>query len=206
MPKLSPEQTANRRTRILDAAERCFSRDGFHRTTMQAICKEAGISAGALYVYFPSKEALIEGLIARDRDQIVAQFAQADGGSDVLGAIADLLKTCIFAQPKAKAALCIEIGAEATRNPAIAQTMSRFDFEIHASLRGLLAQAQAAGRIAPEAPLDDIVVAMALIGDGLFWRRAVDPLFDPISAMPQIMSMVAALVRPVFPAAPENAP
>ena len=90
MPKLSDEQTAQRRSRILDAAERCFSRDGFHGSTMQAICREAGISAGALYVYFASKEALIEGLTSRDRDEILAQFAQASGEGDFLGAVGAL--------------------------------------------------------------------------------------------------------------------
>src|SRR3954452_2869387 len=198
MPKLSELQTTQRRTRILDAAERCFSRDGFHGSTMQAICKEAGISAGALYLYFASKEALIEGLTSRDRDEILAQFAQASGEGDFLGAVGALLQNCILGQPKEKAKLCIEIGAEATRNPAIAQTMSRFDAEIRSSIRHLISQAQAAGQIEPQAPLDDIVVAMALIGDGLFWRRAVDPSFDPVSVMPQIMTMVAALVRPRF--------
>ena len=52
---------------------------GFHRSTMQIICREAGISAGALYLYFPSKEALIEGLTERDREQMMGQFAGAGG-------------------------------------------------------------------------------------------------------------------------------
>src|SRR4051794_9849595 len=112
MPKLSDEQTAQRRARILDAAERCFSRDGFHSTSMQSICREAGVSAGALYVYFASKEALIEGLTSRDRDEILAQFANASGDGDFLGAVGGLMQSCILGQPREKAKLCIEIGAE----------------------------------------------------------------------------------------------
>jgi AcrR family transcriptional regulator len=196
MPKLSDEQTEKRRARILDAAERCFSRDGFHRTTMQAICRDAGISAGALYLYFPSKEALIEGLTSRDRDEVVAQFAAVRGGGDFLALVAALLQNCIFNQPPGKAALCIQIGAEATRNPAIAQTMLLFDAEIGDSLRQFLSEAQAAGQIEPQAPLDEIVAAMTLISDGLFWRRAVDPAFDPARVLPQILAMVAVLVQP----------
>ena len=65
MPKLSDIQQEERRARILDAAERCFARTGFHRTTMQDICKDAGISPGALYIWFSSKEALIAGISAR---------------------------------------------------------------------------------------------------------------------------------------------
>ncbi|MDB5507659.1 MAG: TetR family transcriptional regulator [Hyphomicrobiales bacterium] len=196
VPKLTDEQQAARRTHILDAAERCFSQHGFHRSTMQMICKEAGISAGALYVYFPSKETLIEGLTERDRQEIMARFAGARGGKfmDVVEAI---LRGCILAQPQEKACLCIEIGSEATRNPAIAAAMHRFDSSIRGSLRQLIEQAVALGQIAPVAPLDDVVLGMAMIGDGLFWRRAVDPGFDAERALPHIMSMVATLVRPL---------
>jgi TetR/AcrR family transcriptional repressor of uid operon len=206
MPKLSQEQTQQRRARILDAAERCFSRDGFHRTTMQAICKDAGISAGALYLYFPSKEALIEGLTLRDRDEVVAQFAAARGGGDFLALVGALLQTCIFDQPPGKVALCIQIGAEATRNPAIAQTMLLFDAEIGDSLRQFLSEAQAAGQIEPQAPLDEIVAAMTLISDGLIWRRALDPALDPARVLPHILSMVATLVRPKSSTRNETAP
>ena len=73
--RLSPADT---KTRILDAAESCFASSGFHSTTMQDICKAAGISAGALYVYFASKEALIAGLTARDRAQILGNVAYGE--------------------------------------------------------------------------------------------------------------------------------
>ena len=56
MPKLKPDTQRARREHILDAAEVCFARAGFHRTTMQDICKEALISPGALYVYFTSRK------------------------------------------------------------------------------------------------------------------------------------------------------
>ncbi|MEQ1613599.1 MAG: helix-turn-helix domain-containing protein, partial [Hyphomicrobiaceae bacterium] len=56
MPKLKPATHNARRANILDAAEQCFARQGFHRTTMQDICKAAEVSSGAVYVYFKSKE------------------------------------------------------------------------------------------------------------------------------------------------------
>jgi len=43
---------------ILKAAEKCFAHDGFNGTTMDQISKEAGVSKGALYWYFKSKEEL----------------------------------------------------------------------------------------------------------------------------------------------------
>lgn len=44
---------------ILQAAWRCFYRGGLHETTMQEIIRESGLSAGAVYLYFPSKEEII---------------------------------------------------------------------------------------------------------------------------------------------------
>ena len=74
MPKLKPDTQRARREHILDAAEHCFANSGFHRCTMQDICREAGVSPGALYVYFSSKEALIAGIAERDRADFAARF------------------------------------------------------------------------------------------------------------------------------------
>ena len=149
MPKLSPEQQNNRRKRIVDAAEQCFARNGFHRTTMQDICREAGISSGALYVYFDSKEALIEALTERDREQFLGHFADAGEVENFTAVMEHLFRVCIVEQPRHKSTLCIEIGAESTRNPAIATTMKRFDESLRGSLGLLLEDALAKGRIAP---------------------------------------------------------
>ena len=64
----------DRRPQILDAAEACFTRSGFHRTTMQDVAGEAGMVPGNLYRYFASKDALILALIERDRAEIAADF------------------------------------------------------------------------------------------------------------------------------------
>jgi TetR/AcrR family transcriptional regulator, transcriptional repressor of aconitase len=66
MPKVSQSYLNARRSQILEAAIVCFSRDGFHRTTMQNIVKESKLSPGAIYNYFESKEEIIEA-IANER-------------------------------------------------------------------------------------------------------------------------------------------
>src|SRR5215218_1785482 len=80
----------DRRSRILDAAERCFVRSGFHRTTMQDVAAEAGMSPGNLYRYFPSKDALVAGLCERDRVGLANEFAEIREHSDFLAAFKDL--------------------------------------------------------------------------------------------------------------------
>ena len=62
MRQASAQLRSDRRSEILDAAQRCFARTGFHQTSMQQVCSEAGMSAGNVYRYFPSKEAIIAGI------------------------------------------------------------------------------------------------------------------------------------------------
>jgi AcrR family transcriptional regulator len=64
MPKVTEEHVAARRRQILSAAQRCFARQGFHRTTMQDIFREADLSPGAVYSYFASKDELIAAIVA----------------------------------------------------------------------------------------------------------------------------------------------
>jgi len=59
MPKISDARRAERREQILNAAWSCFQKEGLHATTMDDIISASGLSAGAVYSYFPSKEALI---------------------------------------------------------------------------------------------------------------------------------------------------
>jgi len=68
MPKVTQEHVDARRRQILSAALRCFAREGFHRTTMQDIFREAELSPGAVYSYFTGKEELIAGIIGEMMD------------------------------------------------------------------------------------------------------------------------------------------
>jgi AcrR family transcriptional regulator len=63
MPK--PDISAQRREQILDAAQNVFSRAGFERARMDDIVQESGLSKGALYWYFKSKDEIIQAILDR---------------------------------------------------------------------------------------------------------------------------------------------
>jgi len=50
---------------VLDAALELFIEKGFAATRVEDIARRAGLSKGAVYLYFPSKEAVLEGLVRR---------------------------------------------------------------------------------------------------------------------------------------------
>lgn len=59
MPKISDEHRAQRQAQILDAAWRCFYREGVQATTMEEIIAESGLSASAMYRYFAGRDDII---------------------------------------------------------------------------------------------------------------------------------------------------
>ncbi len=63
--KVSKEQVAEHRTRILASAARLFRLRGFDDVTVADVMKDAGLTHGAFYGYFPSKEALIAEAVGR---------------------------------------------------------------------------------------------------------------------------------------------
>ncbi len=194
MPKLTEDQQKQRRARILDAAEACFAANGFHRTTMQDICKSAGISAGALYIYFDSKEGLIEGLSGRDRAEIIEKFAALEESADFFEGLQTVMRTTLVEQPPHKARLFMEMGAEGSRNPAIGKILADCDATIRASLAHVLQRAKDEGRISPALPVARVAEIMAVIADGVFWRRAAVPGFDLAAAAPDLLALMAGLV------------
>ena len=91
-PKVTEEHVEARRQQILEAAFACFAREGFHQTTMKDICREAGLSAGAVYGYFRSKEEIIETACTESQQQNMAfiESDMAEGNAlEVLDRLAD---------------------------------------------------------------------------------------------------------------------
>ncbi len=199
MPKLKPHIQRARREHILDAAERCFARSGFHRTTMQDICREAAISPGALYVYFDSKEALIAGICERDRAEFAERLAALSEAPDFLAALKRLGEHYFVDEPPHKHLMCIEIGLESTRNARVGEIHRGVDAFVNASFEKLFQRMQDEARIAPDLPIPVVVKLFSIIADGMFWRRAIDPSFDGKVLVPATLEVLVGLLKPVPP-------
>ena len=66
MPKISEERKSARREQILEGARRCFAENGYEGATVVKLEDEIGLSRGAIFNYFPSKEDLFIELAVRD--------------------------------------------------------------------------------------------------------------------------------------------
>lgn len=180
---------------ILDAAERCFVREGFHRTTMQAVAGEAGMSAGNLYRYFSSKDALIEGLVERDRAKVARCFSEVAESSDLLAGLRDLGVKHYKEEPREQAVLTLQIWAEAARSERLAGITADFERDLVKQMQAVVATvvANAPGR----RPVDAKAVALliATLSSGLFVRRAIAPDFDPDREVDVVLCLIGALIK-----------
>lgn len=80
------------RERLLDAAERVVVESGATHLTLDAVAKSAGVSKGGLLYHFPSKEALLEGMLARHFQDVDAQVAARIATRGRKGSRADMLR------------------------------------------------------------------------------------------------------------------
>jgi len=195
MRRANAQLQSDRRAEILAAAQRCFVRSGFHGASMQDICAEAGMSPGNLYRYFPSKEALIAGIAERDRAEVGAHFARADLAQGLFNVLEGMAQYYFAKYPMERVLLCTEVMSESRRNAEIARISAAFDADIRKWLDDMLRAAAARGDIPGDVDFDRIITMLMIIADGLWWRRAVEPDFDPASMVPIFMDIVRHMLR-----------
>ncbi len=90
MPKVSQEQWIAQEQRYLDAARRCFTRIGVAPASMQEIRSEAGVSAGAMYRYFPSKDDLVYAAIETSMNEVEVLLSEVGARKEASSATAYL--------------------------------------------------------------------------------------------------------------------
>src|SRR5437588_5776604 len=111
----------DRRSQILDAALVCFAKHGFHQASMHDISAEAGISVGLIYRYFENKEAVIAAMADRHKREIQEVLARAREAPTLLESLEILFTAhCCENSPKVLSAFVVDLYAEASRNPQVA--------------------------------------------------------------------------------------
>jgi TetR/AcrR family transcriptional repressor of nem operon len=119
--KVSKEQVAAHRARILAAAARLFRLRGFEDVTVAEVMKEAGLTHGAFYGHFPSKEALIAGAI----EWVLAPAPDGAGTRMRAAAYADGYLSARHRDDPASGCTFSALGAEAARrSPDLRRVMT----------------------------------------------------------------------------------
>jgi AcrR family transcriptional regulator len=145
------------RARILAAAERLFAEDGYAGVSMPAIARASGITAGAIYKHFDSKEDLFFEVVQRAVQAVRTNVDRGADGADLPRIVANYTK----AQLRLVRLLAIEIHSASTRHAKVRRLLRRSIEGNIAEMKGMIEIAQAAGRV--DAALDAEKLASAVL-------------------------------------------
>ncbi|MET3176671.1 UNVERIFIED_ORG: AcrR family transcriptional regulator [Arthrobacter sp. UYCu721] len=120
MPRVTDAHRQARRLEIAGAALRCFGRKGFQGTSMADIIAESGLSAGAIYGHFKSKDELIEISVREILDHLLGEI-DAVRSSDPLPEPHEVLRTFLrgIREDIVDRGLLIQVWAEAMSDPGL---------------------------------------------------------------------------------------
>ena len=191
------EQRAEAQEKILLAAAACFAEKGYAGCSVQDIADRAGVSKGALYVYYSSKEELFKAMIGIQYDRALDRaHAARKCTSHVCGVIwfmSECIRNCGFPMDHR---LWAEILAVAARDAGIKKFFMTEDSEMRCMLAKSLQRGIMAGEIDADLDVNATAIWLTALGDGLIIRAAEDPDFDFQQHLPVFEKLVRKALAP----------
>ncbi len=196
MRTVDPVKHEEKRGEILEAAERCFARHGFHGATIAQICAEAKISPGHLYHYFASKEAIVGAIVDAGVEGTASRFAKLTESSNAVTAVVSELAHLRAGHRKSGAGVHLDVLAEAGRNAAIGAVIQKSSKGVRRLLADLLREGQRRGQIDPELDADMAAAVLMSLSDGGKSLLIRDPKLDAKKSARTFEAMITRFLSP----------
>jgi len=195
VPKVPEAYLEARRSAILEAARRAFSRKGTQTTTMIEIAGEAGLTPGAIYRYFPNKERLIAACFDANAEDVIGNWQAGAPGSDPVAAAIEFTRNAVEGldgvSSRPDTILHLEYVVELARNNDVAglAALQAENDRIIGDVEARLRAAQEAGGL--PAAIDTVAFARALFAFywGLRIGRVIDRGSDARAQLEQVLVM-----------------
>src|ERR1700736_902170 len=191
------EPSPDRRTQILEAAMVCFAKRGFHQASMHDISAEAGISVGLIYRYFHNKEAVIAAMADRHKKQIQEILERARQAPSLRESLETLFTAhCGETEPQVTAAFVVDLFAEASRNPHVAELVRDVCEAAMDGVTDLIARS-------PESKASDLTARemaelIFAVNDGMLLRGVLKIGQSPAESREHQLEVVRTLWRLMF--------
>jgi AcrR family transcriptional regulator len=180
VPRVSEDHLTARRAQILAAARTCFLRNGLHNTSMQDLIKEAGLSVGAVYRYFKSKNEIITAIAISTAGGIQQHIdAVADRRLPLIESL-ELVLDGVEGQlgPDGNLPIALQVWGEATLDPAIYEIVRERYTELRASVRRLVVLAVESGEMPAGTDVDAVTSVVFALLPGYALQRLLTGLPD----------------------------
>ncbi|GAB4479508.1 MAG: TetR/AcrR family transcriptional regulator [Anaerolineae bacterium] len=165
------------RAAILNAAVQCFARDGYEATSVTSICDRAGVSKGAFYYHFKTKQAVFlavtAGWLADLEMALQAAAHETVRADEALLAMARMARAVLRADDP-RLPILLEFWQQASRDEEVRAVTVRPYRSYHALFEELVRRGIAEGSFAPVDPALAAQVILSL-ASGLFLQGLIDP-------------------------------
>ena len=178
MPKISDERKTERREQILEGARRCFADHGYEGATVAKLEGEIGLSRGAIFNYFPSKEDLFLELAAWDTKRVSEVFLD-QGLEGVLHEILEFDPSWL--------AVYLELVRRARTDPAFRKRLEDRETEFVLANRARVEEAQRAGQIRDDLDAKSLGIFVNLVLHGLMVQRATGEDPPPVGLVLELL-------------------
>jgi TetR/AcrR family transcriptional repressor of uid operon len=174
-PQIEPSNP-DRRSQILEAAVVCFAKRGFHQASMHDISAEAGISVGLIYRYFENKEAVISAMADRHKQEISEMLERARQATTLLESLEILFTAhCCENEPRVISAFVVDLYAEASRNPKVADLVRDVLQTAMDGVTGLIARSPEAESAAHGLKPHELAELIFAVARGMLMRDVLQP-------------------------------
>ncbi len=173
------DQSATTRKIILATAAACFAEKGYSACSMQEIAERSGISKGAIYGHFKSKEELFRTIITLQHDYGAEKAREVAQAASCTQAIIRFMAECIkdSAFP-IDHRLWAEVLAVAARDEEMKKSFLESERKARQVFKLLIEKGIESGEFDAAIDVEGMSILLFALGDGLIARIADDPEFD----------------------------
>lgn len=182
-------RNADRRAEILDVAAKLFAERGFHATSTRDICVAVGMSAGNLYHWFPSKQAIIAELLQADAATHLRRLDAWAGSGELAAHAPEALIDFVAGTSRDEVSRFLDGYAAGLLDADLAPIVRSADQATRERFVALLNDAGIADA-------ESVAIILVALIDGLLARRALEPDRNLDELRAAITAVTGALLVP----------
>lgn len=145
----------DRRQALVQAAFNEIAERGFEGLRTREVAAEVGVNIATLHYYFPTKEALIRGVVEHSMERFRTTLVPHGSPSEQLRRHLRSVRQLLRREPKLGTVMA-ELALRSARDPGLARIMEETTSFWHRMVRGLLRNAARDGQLAPDLDSDDV--------------------------------------------------
>ena len=177
------------RGRLLDAAVRVFAREGYAGAKILDIVQEAGLSTGAVYGRFRSKEDLLrEAVVSRSKTAGLPDPAGFTRVAELISWLAALRRDALSDEDSVR----LEVYVAARRQPEVAAALSEARGRVRRKVQPLVDAALADGTVGPGVDPEAVLFFVQTMHLGLLMQRAAGVIGPDGAAWDDLVSRIVA--------------